>query len=191
MWEVTQSLAKQPHRLARRSRAPWAFRARGGQKGRRRLMLLTAIFFAFLFVQTYLFHYRMLTSLEGSPALAPIFVSLLGMVTALALATWLQPHTVVFYRFVMGLAVAVGVVGVFFHIRSQPPSLAELWGLDFWLGRPPPAAPLSFVIAGLLGLTALWNLRWEPEAPEDDLVEAPSAGDALSETADLYAGGES
>jgi len=156
-------------------------------------MLLTAFLFASLFIQSYLGHYRILTSLRGSPALIPIFIAPLGMVAALALATWLQPRAAAFYRVIMWAAVIVGMAGFFFHVRPHPPALAELWHLDFWLGSPPVAAPLGFVIAGLLGLAALWNLSWEPERVEQGLelgrLHPPSTDSAVGETTDLHTGG--
>src|SRR3990172_914131 len=168
MWKDSQSRREVDQPL-RRQQLPWALRPQGDPKRRRLVMLLTALVFTLLFLQSYAGHYRVLPYLRNLPALLPILVASLAMVAALALATWLQPRAVALCRGIMGAAVVTGLVGLLFHTQPHGLTLVHFWHPSFWLGSPPVAAPLEFIIAGLLGLAAFWNLSWEPESAEQGL----------------------
>lgn len=135
----------------------------------RRLLLLTEpALLAALFLEVYLYHRGLTLADRGGWGLVPLVFTPWALLATVLAAGWPHRSTYWLYVAASGAAVLLGVAGTGFHLAIH----AAAWGqtLDFrsWLGNPPVLAPLSFALAGLVGLVPLGGV-----APEEFAADRP------------------
>lgn len=138
---------------------------------RRMLLLFVALSFVFFLIEIYLGHYGQLQLFQDkltlSAALVPFFFCPIGAVVSLVAATRLTPITVRVLNATMVASIVVGTGGAYFHVAARVTSAASLLSVSTWLGDPPAFAPFAFALPGIMGLMAIYGIRWmEERLPE-------------------------
>ncbi|MBI2862452.1 MAG: hypothetical protein HYX89_06510 [Chloroflexi bacterium] len=128
---------------------------------RRVLIYLTCLAFLGFFVEAYLGHADILATRTFSGVWVPIIFSPIAFIISLVTGMVLIPATVRVFAATMWLSLAVGIAGFFFHLTAR--SFADFSSLSAWLSGPPILGPFSFIIAGLLGLVAIYQIIWARE----------------------------
>jgi hypothetical protein len=128
---------------------------------RRLALILTVIFFGTLYVEVYVGHLPVLDRHVLNGSATPIVAFPLAL-AALGLAQIVPGRfSAIALEVAMGLSVAVGIAGFFFHLNANGVTaghLSAIFYTDTWAGRDSPAWPLAISLAALVGLWAGWGL---------------------------------
>jgi hypothetical protein len=140
------------------------------------MLLMAAVNEIFLGVDTYLAH-SISGTLRGGEWIPIIFGPIAGALLLVAglIALRRRPLASALATGVLLMSIGVGFVGAYFHLHrallpSGPPGQQVTIDLLVW--APPVLGPLTFVLVGLLGISAAW-------------IERPEGSGAL----DLFGGG--
>jgi hypothetical protein len=107
---------------------------------------------------------------------APVVLLAAGLPVTLATALRPAPPVIAGMRLLMLLCIAAGALGTYFHFHGNSEFVAELspglTGFAFFAevmtrSTPPPLAPGTMIILGLLGLVCCYRLP-EPRVTEGD-----------------------
>jgi hypothetical protein len=128
---------------------------------RRLALTLTVVFFGVLYVEVYVGHLPVLDRHVLNGSAIPIAAFPLAL-AALGLAQIVPGRfSGIVLEATMGLSVAIGIAGFFFHLNANGVTgrhLVPIFYLDTWAGRESPAWPLAISLAALVGLWAGWGL---------------------------------
>jgi len=133
-------------------------------EARRRLLLVTTLYFGILFLESSVGHVPFMAA--NWLTLPPIVVLPLSLL-ALA-AAFLKPAaaTEFFLRFMMIVAAAIGIVGVFPHLAANGVTWTKLGPLlngSVFHGEPGPTWPIAIAFGALMGLCGGFGLANDRE----------------------------
>lgn len=151
---------------------------------RRVLILFSAFAFVIFFIEIYLAHFIWLQLFFQKGiwnfAIIPVIFAPIGLVSSLVAAFKLTPKVVWVFRVVMFASLLVGTVGTYFHVMPRVAAGESLASLSLWLGDPPVLAPAAFAFPGVMGLMAVYRMKWRKTATESVKDEGERIPSSLS-----------
>ncbi len=137
---------------------------------RRVLILFSAFAFVIFFIEIYLAHFIWLQlffqKMVWNFAITPVIFAPIGLVVSLIAAFRLTPRVVWIFQVLMVASLTVGTVGTYFHVMPRLEAGESLASVGLWLGDPPVLAPAAFAFPGIMGLMAVYRLKWRKTATE-------------------------
>jgi len=137
-------------------------RVRG--EARRQLLLVTTLYFGILFLESSVGHVPFMAA--NWLTLLPIVVLPLSLIALVAVFLKPSASTEVFLRFMMVVAAAIGVVGIFPHLAANGVTWSKLGPLlngAVFHGEPGPTWPLAIAFGALMGFSGSFGLASDRE----------------------------